>query len=148
MKVFILVQFNLGVIFCMVRDRLTNNCNKPHFVLLLYLVRTMVPTWHGRPGCASHHESDCRSRTFVPAQTLSSGSCAQYPFPRGHPSHTEGWMPGSPFCIRGLWPLLYLKGVAKALISFSLHLVSSYSSCSSFSSAPLFHVFLDLFHVS
>ena len=53
----------------------------------------------------------------------------------------------SPFCIQGLWPLLYLWSVAIALISFWLHLVSSYS-CPRISRgprvpcAPLFHVFL------
>ena len=53
----------------------------------------------------------------------------------------------SPFCIRGVWPLLYLWNVAMALISFWLHLVflvSSYSSCSSCPSVPR----VPLFHVS
>ena len=51
----------------------------------------------------------------------------------------------SPFCIRGVWPLLYLWSVTMALISFWLHLLSSYSSCPRLSRvprAPLFRVFL------
>ena len=53
----------------------------------------------------------------------------------------------SPFCIRGVWPLLYLWGVAIAVISFWLHLVVLVSPCfsyprisrdSRFPRAPLF----------
>ena len=52
----------------------------------------------------------------------------------------------SPFCIRGMWPLLYLWSVTMALISSWLHLVflvSPYFSCSTCHSiprVPLFHV--------
>ena len=49
----------------------------------------------------------------------------------------------SPFCIRGVWPLLYLWSVAMALISFWLHLVflvSRISRGSRVPRAPLFKV--------
>ena len=48
----------------------------------------------------------------------------------------------SPFCIRGLWPLLYLWSVDMTLISFWLLLVSSYSSCPRIPCVPRVLVFL------
>ena len=97
--------------------------------ILVFLSLTLTLIKDLRSGRKRNHQYQSSQNVFNQSIWLELGICNKLHFVLFHARVGRF----NPFCIRDVWPLLYLWSVGMAFISLWLHLVSS---CSSFSSCP------------